>query len=105
LPRGGGRGDGEAVGQLAVRADCAADAEQDAATGDVAGEGLDAGHRVAKAGDDVAGASAVLATVGDRLFSNAGVPLNRNSAGHQWRQVRKAAGLDRYTLHDLTAVC
>jgi integrase len=38
---------------------------------------------------------------GDWLFSNAGVPLNRNSAGHQWRQVRKAAGLDGYTLHDL----
>jgi integrase len=29
------------------------------------------------------------------------LPLNRNSAGHQWRQVRKAAGLDGYTLHDL----
>jgi integrase len=38
---------------------------------------------------------------GDWLFSSAGVPLNRNSAGHQWRQVRKAAGLDGYTLHDL----
>jgi integrase len=35
------------------------------------------------------------------LFSNAGAPLNRNSAGHQWRQVRKAADLDGYTLHDL----
>ena len=35
------------------------------------------------------------------LFSNAGLPLNRNSAGHQWRQVRRAAGLDGYTLHDL----
>jgi AAA domain-containing protein len=31
---------------------------------------------------------------GDWLFSNAGAPLNRNSAGHQWRQVRKAAELD-----------
>jgi integrase len=30
-----------------------------------------------------------------------GSPLNRNSAGHQWRQVRKAAGLGAYTLHDL----
>ncbi len=35
------------------------------------------------------------------LFSNGGSPLNRNSAGHQWRQVRKAAGLGVYTLHDL----
>ena len=35
------------------------------------------------------------------MFSRDGVPLNRNSAGHQWRQVRQAAGLDRYTLHDL----
>jgi integrase len=38
---------------------------------------------------------------GDWLFSSVGVPLNRNSAGHQWRQVRKAAGLEGYTLHDL----
>ena len=38
---------------------------------------------------------------GGWLFSSAGVPLNRNSAGHQWRQVRKRAGLDGYTLHDL----
>jgi integrase len=37
----------------------------------------------------------------DWLFSSAGLPLNRNSAGHQWRQVRRAAGLDGYTLHDL----
>ncbi|CCG05160.1 tyrosine-type recombinase/integrase [Blastococcus saxobsidens] len=37
----------------------------------------------------------------DWLFTNAGQPLNRNSAGHQWRQVRKASGLDGYTLHDL----
>jgi integrase len=35
------------------------------------------------------------------LFTNGGSPLNRNSAGHQWRQVRKAAGLSAYTLHDL----
>jgi integrase len=27
--------------------------------------------------------------------------LNRNSAGHQWRQLRKAAGLGEFTLHDL----
>jgi integrase len=27
--------------------------------------------------------------------------LNRNAAGHQWRQVRRAAGLEQYTLHDL----
>lgn len=38
---------------------------------------------------------------GDWLIANAGEPLNRNSAGHQWREVRKAAGLGRYTLHDL----
>jgi len=38
---------------------------------------------------------------GDWLFTNAGQPLNRNSAGHQWRQVRKASGLQGYTLHDL----
>jgi integrase len=35
------------------------------------------------------------------MFSRDGVPLNRNSAGHQWRQVRQAARLDGYTLHDL----
>jgi integrase len=38
---------------------------------------------------------------GDWLLANVRQPLNRNSAGHQWRQVRKAAGLDGYTLHDL----
>ncbi len=38
---------------------------------------------------------------GEWLVSAGTLPLNRNSAGHQWRQVRKAAGLDRYTLHDL----
>jgi integrase len=38
---------------------------------------------------------------GDWIIPNAGQPLNRNSAGHQWREVRKAAGLGRYTLHDL----
>lgn len=38
---------------------------------------------------------------GDWLLSDAGLPLNRNSAGHQWRQFRKAAGLDGNTLHDL----
>jgi integrase len=35
------------------------------------------------------------------LLSSDGRPLNRNSAGHQWRQLRQAAGLDGYTLHDL----
>jgi integrase len=38
---------------------------------------------------------------GDWLFANAGLPLNRNSAGHQWRQMRKSAGLGEHTLHDL----
>lgn len=39
---------------------------------------------------------------GDWLFSGQdGCPLNRNSAGNQWRQIRKAAGLVAYTLHDL----
>jgi integrase len=38
---------------------------------------------------------------GDWLVSSNGGPLNRNSAGHQWRQLRQAAGLDGYTLHDL----
>ncbi|WP_164702610.1 site-specific integrase [Modestobacter sp. KNN46-3] len=38
---------------------------------------------------------------GDWLVSSDGRPLNRNSAGHQWRQLRQAAGLDEYTLHDL----
>jgi integrase len=35
------------------------------------------------------------------LFSNGGSPLNRNSAGHQWCHVRKAAGLGACTLHAL----
>ena len=30
-----------------------------------------------------------------------GTPLNRSSAGHQWRQVRRAAGIGPFTLHDL----
>ncbi|MGX5655925.1 tyrosine-type recombinase/integrase [Geodermatophilus nigrescens] len=38
---------------------------------------------------------------GGWLFSLGGVPLTRNAAGHQWRQVRRAAGLEDYTLHDL----
>jgi integrase len=38
---------------------------------------------------------------GEWLTSAGGLPLNRNSAGHQWRQVRKASGLDAFTLHDL----
>ena len=32
---------------------------------------------------------------GGWMFSRDGVPLNRNSAGHQWRQVRKDAGIER----------
>lgn len=42
----------------------------------------------------VRGDEAWLLTAGDRL-------LNRNSAGAQWRQVREAAGLSGFTLHDL----
>ena len=38
---------------------------------------------------------------GARLVSDDGRPLNRNSAGHQWRKLRQTAGLDGYTLHDL----
>jgi integrase len=38
---------------------------------------------------------------GDWVFSLGGVPLTRNAAGHQWRQVRRAAGLEQFTLHDL----
>src|SRR5829696_1354023 len=52
-------GDGETVGQLAVGADRPADVEQHPAAGDQPGHGLDAGDRVAEAGDDVAGATAV----------------------------------------------
>ncbi|RBY90011.1 site-specific integrase [Blastococcus sp. TF02A-26] len=37
----------------------------------------------------------------DWLVANGRLPLNRNSAGHQWRQIRKAGELDGYTLHDL----
>lgn len=37
---------------------------------------------------------------GDWLVSSDGRPLNRNSAGHQWRTLRQAAGLDGYTLDD-----
>jgi integrase len=38
----------------------------------------------------------------DLLFiGQDGTPLNRSSAGHQWRQVRRAAGLGPFTLHDL----
>ena len=39
------------------------------------------------------------------LVSNGPLPLNRNSAGHQWRQVRKAAEIEGYTLHDLRHFC
>ncbi|MBT1001176.1 site-specific integrase [Paenarthrobacter sp. DKR-5] len=35
------------------------------------------------------------------LFSSGGALLNRNMAGHHWRQTRLAAGLGEYTLHDL----
>lgn len=35
------------------------------------------------------------------LFSSGAALLNRNTAGHQWRQTRLAAGLGEYTLHDL----
>ncbi|WP_344880790.1 tyrosine-type recombinase/integrase [Zhihengliuella alba] len=35
------------------------------------------------------------------LFSVNGRLLNRGSAGHYWRETRKAAGLDEFTLHDL----
>jgi integrase len=35
------------------------------------------------------------------LFSVGGALLNRGMAGHYWRQVRGASGLDDFTLHDL----
>ena len=61
LPGDGGMevldGDREAVGQLAVSADRAADVEEDAAAGHQPADGLDAGDRVAEAGDDLARAS------------------------------------------------
>ena len=38
---------------------------------------------------------------GEWVFSLGGVPLTRNAAGHQWRQVRLAAGFEQFTLHDL----
>ncbi|GAA2199046.1 tyrosine-type recombinase/integrase [Sinomonas flava] len=31
--------------------------------------------------------------------------LNRNAAGNQWRNVREAAGLEEFTLHDLRHFC
>ena len=37
---------------------------------------------------------------GQWLFG-VGVPLNRNSAGHLWRQRREKVGPDAFTLHDL----
>ena len=38
----------------------------------------------------------------DLLFiGQDGTPLDRGSAGHQWRQVRRAAGIGPFTLHDL----
>ena len=38
------------------------------------------------------------------LFSLRGYVYNRNSAGNQWRRVRKQVGMDEFTLHDLTAL-
>ena len=35
------------------------------------------------------------------FFSNGGSLFQRNSAGHQWRQAAKAAGLTGFTLHSL----
>lgn len=35
------------------------------------------------------------------LFSLGGHLLNRNAAGNQWRNVREAASLEEFTLHDL----
>jgi integrase len=35
------------------------------------------------------------------LFINGPYVWNRNSAGNQWRGIRKVAGLDEFTLHDL----
>ena len=35
------------------------------------------------------------------LFKNGPYVWNRNSAGNQWRGIRKAVGLDGFTLHDL----
>lgn len=35
------------------------------------------------------------------LFSLRGYVYNRNSAGSQWRRVRKQVGMDEFTLHDL----
>jgi hypothetical protein len=38
---------------------------------------------------------------GEWVFSLGGSPLTRNAAGHRWRRVRLAAGLEQFTLHDL----
>ncbi|WP_310965076.1 tyrosine-type recombinase/integrase [Nocardioides terrisoli] len=35
------------------------------------------------------------------LFSLGAYVYNRNSAGHQWRRVRKQVGMDEFILHDL----
>lgn len=35
------------------------------------------------------------------LFGDEETRLNRNSAGHQWRSLRVAIGMDEFTLHDL----
>jgi len=38
---------------------------------------------------------------GERWLFGRGTLLNRNSAGHLWRQTRKPLGMDAFTLHDL----
>jgi integrase len=35
------------------------------------------------------------------LFANGPYMWNRNSAGNQWRTIRKAVGMEEFTLHDL----
>lgn len=35
------------------------------------------------------------------LFQSGNALLNRNSASHQWRQIRVRIGMDEFTLHDL----
>jgi len=35
------------------------------------------------------------------LFANGPYVWNRNSAGNQWRRIRKEVGMDEFTLHDL----
>jgi integrase len=38
---------------------------------------------------------------GASLFTNGPYVWNRNSAGNQWRSIRKAVGMEEFTLHDL----